>query len=139
MKKKAYKVILFILIMAMALSTVAFAAEARASEYIRSTTTYISASNGVVTVDFRIYATGVMTDIGVKKVEFYTESGSLVKTCSYTSSAYSYMMTSGTYTYYESVTYNGTAGTSYYAVVTFYAGNSTGSDSVTDTTDVVTA
>lgn len=139
MKKRIYKTTLFILIVAVILSTTAFAVESRASDYIRSTEPEISASNGKVTVDFSIYATGVMSSVGAKKIVIYTSTGTPVKTYSYTNTNYSYLMASNKLSHSASVTYDGTPGTSYYAEITFYAGNSSGSDSITESTSVVKA
>lgn len=137
--KKFYKTIIFVLIIAIALSTVAAAAEARASDYITLTNASISASSGKVTVTFVIQATGMMTKVGVTSIKIYKSNGTLVKTYSYTNSAYSYFMASDDYYHSGSVTYTGTSGTSYYAEVNFYAADSSGSDTVQSYTSTVTA
>ena len=80
-----------------------------------------------------------MTSVGATSVKIYEENGTLVKSVTGTSSnGLLELHTAGgfahAYVFDEAV-----SGESYYAEVTVYAGNSTGSDSRTLTTRVVEA
>ena len=75
---------------------------------------------------FSVSASGMMDKLGASKIDLYTSSGSYVITLS--SENYSNMIKSSTSHHDSSVTYSGNSGTSYYAVITFYAelnGNTT--------------
>ena len=80
-----------------------------------------------------------MKTIGIKSVKIYTSSGTNVATYSYTTDGYEYLMGSETpVRKTESVTYTGTSGKSYYAVVVFYASDGSGGDSRSYTTKTIT-
>lgn len=98
----------------------------RASYYISSTFASISNNNGSVKVSFDIVATRKMTSLGATMVRIKDSSGATVKT--FYSSSTSGMMGYNCTIYNSSVTYNGSANTQYYAVVSFKAEDSTGSD-----------
>ena len=108
------------------------------SAYISITSVTPIGGNGQVKVNFSIVAKSPMVTLGATKVEIKNSSGTVVKTFSYTS-------TGGMIGYYKtaftgSVTYTGaTSGAKYYAVVTFKATNTSGSDTRTITTGYVTA
>lgn len=139
------KTIVFVLIFALCLSTVSFAMEIapmRASEYIRSYEPAISAKSGTVTVSFSIDGTGTMTSIGARYIYLYEISGNsttLVKTFRYTDNLYSHILGSNSRWHSSSVSYQGVSGCQYYAMVSFYAANSSGSDSALSTTRTITA
>ena len=76
-----------------------------------------------------------MKTIGIKSVKIYTSSGTNVATYSYTTDGYEYLMGSDTG---RKTAYTGVSGRSYYAVVTFYASDGSGSDSRTHTTKTIT-
>lgn len=114
----------------------------RASEYLLSYSVLMSAprgQSGVLEIIITVTPAGYMTSVGATLIKIYTENGSFVKSVNGTSSngllelhtGATYM---GTYVFDEAV-----SGESYYAEVTVYAGNSTGSDSRTVTTKVVEA
>lgn len=135
MKRNILRVLASILIFALCASTIAIAAEARASEYIFAR--YASAtkdSNGIVSVYFDITATGKMTEIGATKVEIKNTHNTTVKTFRCTDTGNEHMMGSNKTFHASTVTYQGLRGSAYYAVVYFKAGNSTGSDTRTYTT-----
>lgn len=78
-----------------------------------------------------------VTSIGVSKIELYTADGDRVKTI-YGSTSNGLMYSSGL-SHYDTYTISATAGEEYYAVVTFKAGNSSGSGTGTYTTGVAMA
>lgn len=136
--KKGTKIVALVLMLALALSIGAMAAEKETAEpysnsYIKSCLASISQSGGTVTVSFTTYGTGKMTSIGASTIKIYASGGtSPVKT--FYSSSTSSMLGSNAYSYSSSVTYDGNSSTSYYAVVTHYAANSSGSGTQNYTT-----
>lgn len=117
-----------------------FAAEARASAWLSAYSASIEASgNGIITIKFRVVGTGTMTKLGASTIDIYKSNGAFVKTISYTTSGNEYMMKSNTAFHTGSVPYSGVAGQKYYAVVTFFAKNSSGSDTRSYTTAYKTA
>ena len=98
----------------------------------------IYSSDNEVTVDCTIVGTDEMKTIGIKTVKIYSSSGTNVATYSYTTKGYEYLMGSNTGRKTASVSYTGVSGRSYYAVVTFYASDGSGSDSRTHTTKTIT-
>lgn len=118
----------------------AFASARRASNFIFSCNAYSSSTgNGGVKISFDITGTGTMTSIGVTQIDIKNSAGTIVKTFKNTQSGYGYMIVSNTMYHESSITYSGTAGSSYYAVVYFKAANSSGSDTSTVTTLTVKA
>lgn len=118
----------------------AFAAEARASAWLSGYSASIEASgNGIITIKFRVVGTGTMAKLGVSTIDIYKSNGTFVKTISYTASGNGYMMGYNTAYHSGSVPYSGVAGQKYYAVVTFYARDSSGSDYRSYTTGYKTA
>ncbi|MDR1159153.1 MAG: hypothetical protein LBK69_00790 [Syntrophomonadaceae bacterium] len=129
MKKRFMRMVVLVLILSMAILPATMAAEARASYYIDNCNARIAATgNGNLRINFNITGTGLMTNIGATRIDVKNSNGLTVKTFFSANSLYSNMMGSNAYYHLSSVTYAGTSGSYYYAVVTFYAGNSTGSD-----------
>lgn len=101
----------------------------RASEYLSRYTVALGPGDetGEVKLAFSVTATDTMSQVGISKVEIYKSNGSYVTTIYGNSTnkllGYSTEHHSGCYIY------NGVSGTSYYAKVTVYAKDSTGSDS----------
>lgn len=140
MEKNKIRVSAIILIAATLLSISAFAADTRASSYLTGYgASVVPSGNGNLNVEFTVVGTGTMTKIGASVIEIYKSNGTLVATFSYTTNGYEYMMGSNTYIHTGSVPYAGTLGQSYYAIVTCFAKNSSGSDSKTYTTAVAAA
>lgn len=140
MKKR---VCAFVLIMMMLFSVSAVAAydppeSPDASYYIAGYSAgVINGGNGKIKVSFDVTGTGVMTSIGASAISIYKSNGTYVTTIYYFSSGRSGMM--GSNKVYHSDTESIYVGAgSYYAVITFYAGNSSGSDSKTAQTSVRT-
>ena len=129
-KRVLTSAISFILICSL-FTSFALAATLRASEYISAYNAVIYSSDNEVTVDCTIVGTDEM-------VKIYSSSGTNVATYSYTTKGYEYLMGSNTGRKTASVSYTGVSGRSYYAVVTFYASDGSGSDSRTHTTKTIT-
>lgn len=135
MRKKLRKVVALILALAVVMSTVALAADARASSHISGYRAYIVATgNGNMNVEFAVIGTGTMTKLGAKTIQIYTGNGTLVKTFNYTTAGYGSMMGANTAMYSSSISYSGIYCQNYYAVVMFYAANGSGSDVIPYTT-----
>ena len=141
--KEWHRFIAFLLVFIMLLSTVAMAAppvpdNSRASDYFNYTTSSIvPTGNGHIAIRFSVMGTDDMYMIGAYHISLYKSNGTLVK--SYGHWNYSSMMAYNEIYHYGEVSYNGVSGQSYYAVVTFYACNSNGSDGRQYTTATVTA
>ena len=79
-----------------------------------------------------------METLGIQSIKIYSGNGIQLATYSYTTKGYEYLMGSNTGRKTASVSYTGVSGRSYYAVVTFYASDGSGSDSRTHTTKTIT-
>jgi len=146
MTKKILKYLSLVFTCCILLQTTSFAAEAvepRASEYIFGTHVSITAnSNGQLSISFSISCLDEMTEAGATAIYLYEDNGSTekcVKTYRCTDKEYEYILAKNTDFYGSNVTYSGTIGYDYYAIVYLKAGNSTGSDTVVSTTRTVTA
>ena len=137
MKKSIIRIIAFILILTLLLSTSAFAA-VNASAYIAATSAWITRDGNTVKVNFYIVGTNTMDLIGVKYVYLYELNGntwSLVKTFNYTNPIYAAtMMNSNSSAKAAYLSYNGSYGKSYYADCRFYAEKDGGSDTIPQNT-----
>ena len=72
-------------------------------------------------------------------IYIYKSDGTRIATISHATKGNEYMMKSNTAFHSDSVPYVGVAGQKYYAVVIFFAKNSSGSDSRSYTTSITTA
>ena len=135
---KTYKKILaLILIVAISISSAAFADDSaetvndiqpRASAYIDSYSGSIKPTgNGNFKIVFSIVGTGTMQMIGALSIRIY-KNGTQVASFSYSDTGRSGMMAYNTYYHADTETYSGVSGASYYARISFYAKNSSGSD-----------
>ena len=142
MKKHILKIISLLLVLFI-VSGVAVAAEGTvqplASDYLISCSAYISHSDGKSKVNFTARATSLMTSLGVTQIQMQW---------SYNGTAWNdgetidlndepSMLGSNKSIYISSVPFSGVEGRYYRAKVTFYASNSSGSDSATITTQKV--
>ena len=136
--KKIVSAILACMIIAVCLSPMASAAQ-ESNAFISSYSggTYAD-GNGVVTVDFDLVGKGTLKNIGASTIYLY-ENGSPVMYVSYLSSSYSYIMGHNRANYGASVSYNGHAGRTYYAIITFYGGDGTSYDTETMQTGSIVA
>lgn len=138
-KRVLISAISFILICSL-FTSFAFATALRASKYISSYKAVISpAGDGDVTVNCSVVATGQMETLGMQSIKIYSGNGVKLATYSYTTPGYEYLMGSDTGRKSASITYSGVSGRSYYAVITFYASDGSGSDSKSYTTVTITA
>lgn len=118
----------------------AFAAEARASAWFSGYGASIATfSSGKMNVEFTVVGTGTMTKLGASVIDIYRADGTFMKTISYTTEGNEYMMGYNTAYHSGSVTFYGISNQKYYAVVTFFARNSSGADTRTYVTSIVTA
>lgn len=145
MSKKSIKVISLLVLAATIFTTAAFAfnnsdkeSSSRASAYISSESASITRNGGgSISINFSLTCMDYMNALGASTIKLYKSNGTLLKTYSYTS--YPSMVTTNNYHHSGSVSYSGTSGQYYYAVITFYASNSSGSDSINLTTATVKA
>lgn len=129
MKNKVKRLIATAMVLVMMISTVAFAADIRASAYIASKGGGIAATgNGNMRISFDVVATGMMDELGASVIHIYTDDEDLAATIRYTDPGCSDMMTTNDYSWDGNVTWEGVSGERYYAVITFYAKNSSGYD-----------
>ena len=146
MKRTAKQFLCMFVILAISVSicVVPAAASLHSSLYLDAYSAWLTPKRGgaiVVAVD--VQAVGYMDEIGAKRIEIF-ESKNQGKTWT-TKKIYLNYITPGMYVtdafyYYDDpVTYYGTPGYEYYADVTVYAVDSTGSDSRVYSTPVVTA
>jgi len=140
MKSRFFKMIALVLVFSLAVCPVSVMAatggtdgsiaEPQASNYITSTFADTTNNGGSVTVDFNMVGTGLMSSLGAQRIVIKNSSGSTVKTFHYYTTTG--MMGYNKYAHGGSVTWTGgSASAKYYAVVTFYAANSSGSDTAT--------
>lgn len=102
--------------------------------------TAFSSDNGSITVGLNVYATREMSNIGATRIVIQEKSGtSWVSVQTYYSSSTPGMLSNNTSGYSSNLTYYGVQGNTYRAIVTVYAGNSSGSSSAVVTTNAVTA
>ena len=74
MRKNTVRVIAFIIVLMLLLTTAAFAA-VEASEYIAATSAWITRDGNTVKVNFYIVGTNMMDQIGVKYIYLYEKTG----------------------------------------------------------------
>lgn len=142
MKKYVKKFVLFLLAVLFVVGTlpVVEASNARASYYFSRTEEWVTATgSGKILIEFDVTATHTVSTLGASSIAVWEKqsSGSYKQIKLFTRA--DGIMHSNTAHVYDSVTYQGTSGTKYYAVVTYYATDSSGSDSLRVTTNTVTA
>jgi hypothetical protein len=134
MKRRAIRFSAMIVVLALLLSTAAFAAM-DASHYLSYYNAYITRSGNTVKVYIDVVGTGVMDQIGATEIYLYERENSysnwtLVQTYLYSDPAYaSAMMVSNASFKYDYVSYSGNSSYQYMAYVTIYAEKNGGSDS----------
>ena len=108
--------------LAAALLSTAVLAAVETNQYIWKTTVSIGVDDyGVVTVASGVTATDIYPDVGIERVEIYRVGKTSPEgTYSYTSRPS--LMAHNTVSHTATVTHNGSPGASYYAKVSFYAG-----------------
>ena len=140
MRKGLYKLIGMILIIATLCSIISPVLAAApqdpdspaASYYIDNVYAEATGTNGTVNVYFSITATGKMSSLGATNIILYNSSGYVAsKQYATTPGMMGYSKTFHSNT----IPFTGLASGSYYAIVYYYAGNSSGSDTTSFTTD----
>lgn len=132
------------LLLAAALAIPAVASSARSSLYLSGYRAWLTPESGAkVDVTIDVQAVDDMDDVGALAVEMYVSSdggSTWSRDGSYASALFPELLDQDTYWYYDTpISHQGVAGYKYYAVVTVYAGDHTGSDSKTYVTHTVTA
>ena len=142
--KKRIAFLLCVLLVIMGLPATACATEVmpRASEYFSFTDVRAYATgNGKVLIEIDINATRMMDEVGASVVHIYEKqtNGTYKEVYKYTKEAYPNLIVEDSFFGYVDITYQGTSGKEYYAIVGCYAKNSTGSETLYFYTNVVTA
>ncbi len=138
--KRFRRLVSFLLICVMLFSMTALAAEARASTRITSTTATISVkSDGDLKIRYVIVATGTMDTLGASSIKIERYNGSKwVTEYTYTVANTSDLQTSNAIQYSNTLTHTPEyTGTSYRAVVSFIAKDSSGTSTKESTTSSV--
>ena len=129
MKKRFLRVLALALTLVFLCNFSALAVETRASAYIAVKSGGITPTgNGSMRVFFDLTATGMMDKLGASAIHIYTDDEELAAEIQHTDPGCSNMMTTNNYSYGSSVNWQGVSGERYYAVITFYAKNSSGDD-----------
>lgn len=149
MNNKLNKILALILVLTLSLGSVAFADgtfkitnnnvnQPQSSAYISSYSGKISPQgNGRFNIIFTVTGTGTMSQIGATYIRIF-KNGTQVDSFWYTSSGRSGMMGYNTFMLVDTESYQGVSGATYYAKITFFAKNSSGSDAKVYTTASVT-
>ena len=128
------------LTLALLMLQVSVFATAKASELIRRTMASATAiGNGEVSFDFFITGTKNLEQIGISRIDIFSESEGLLATYRYFDDGYEHMMGYDEYAYGNAVVYEGEPGESYYAKLNFYASDGSLTDMTTMVTDSVEA
>lgn len=143
MKKRMIS-LLCALALILGLPGVAFAAEVnpRASYYFSCTDVRAYAKPGSkILIEIDVDATHIMQEVGASYVYIYEQQsdGSYDDVYTYTKEAYPSLIWTNSGCAYVDVTYQGTAGKKYYALVGCYAKDANGAETLYSTTYVVTA
>ena len=130
------------LVMALTLLSPLACAAVTASDYFAVTAIIVTpVGGGRFAVEADAMATEIMDEVGVKSITIYERQsdGSYDDVASWTRYNTIGMIATNNITNYKRVYYDGTAGTKYYATVSFYAKNSEGSETITRNSEVITA
>ena len=126
--KRVLRIAICLVLVLSLIGTVVAYAQTESNAYISSFGGAVSVANdGTVTVNFGTHGTGRMDQIGASAISIY-ENGHFRKTYYYTNPLYTAtMMGTDDYDFYGYVTYAGTKGNTYQALITFYAEKDGGS------------
>ena len=143
MRRTIKVLIVTLLIVAVISPTVAMAATPQlptSNAYISSFDNKMTATGGgQIKIEFETWGMGTVDKLGVSVISVYNQNG-WVYTFSMSNPAYTDKMIGyDKLVFYGSVTYNGNAGDTYYAIVTHYAAKGTGSGTEILTTNSVVA
>lgn len=140
--KKRFFFLLFALSLLFSLSTVAYAVDARASDYFGFTDVRAYAkSGGKILFEVDINATHTMQEVGASEIYVYEQQddGSWDNVYTFTMEEHPYLIETNDFGANVDATYQGTVGKNYYALVACYARDSSGYECLYDETPVVTA
>lgn len=139
MKKKLTKIVSIILLFSMMLGMLSTAnAAVQASHFFSATEVLaVATGSGKVTVEVEIMAAHTMDKVGTLSIQIWERQsdGTYQKVATYSGG----MLATNTMHSYATRTYHGTAGTKYYAVAKLYAKDSTGSETMYQYSNTVTA
>lgn len=141
-KVKRFMGIILALSIACALAIPAFAATPRASDYFAETEVWATRTgSGKFIVEFDIAASHTMRELGAKEITIWERqaNGSYEEVETFTRYNTSGLMDTNCAVAYGKITYNGTAGTKYYATVALYAKDASGNETLYCDTNVITA
>ena len=128
MKNTIKRITAIVVVCVMMFSSAVLAAE-RASYYISYKGGGITPTgDGNMRIVFTVTATGMMDKLGAYSVCIYNEDDVEQDCIYYTDPGCSDMMTTNDYSWDGEVYWQGVSGERYYAVITFYAKNSSGDD-----------
>lgn len=116
-------------------------AGARASDYFWFTDAWATPTgHGNFIVEFDVSTTDTMLEVGASRIVIYEQqaNGSYKTAKIFTRYNTPDMIDTNSSCNYCRVSYSGTSGTKYYAVVTFYAKNASGSESMNMNTKIIT-
>lgn len=141
--KKHIRLLSVVLALALMFSMIplANAVETRGSDYFAAHVVQAFAiGNGKVLVEFDIDATDMMDEIGASKIRIYEQqsNGTYTNVYTYTRDDDGMMFYNDCFANSD-VTYQGIPGRKYYATVSLYCKDNTGSETITRNTNVVTA
>lgn len=147
MKRYWKKATVLFLTLAMLVSAIAIPAGAitgRSSLYLSGYRAWLTpVSGGKINVNVDVQAVDYMDDVGALEIAIWESADGGITwegVRGYSSALNPEMLTHDDYWYYDTaIIHEGTAGYKYYAVVTVYAGDETGSDSREYQTTTVTA
>lgn len=134
MKRRAFRLSIIILIMAIMLSTVVLATM-EASQYLSYYSAYITKTGNTIKVHFDVQGTRIMDKIGATEIYLYERANSssswlLVQTYLSSDPAYASAMIDSNASFKDDyVSYSGNSSYQYKAYVTVYAEKDGGSDS----------
>lgn len=142
--KKATALFLTLALLIAALAIPAAAVDSRSSLYLSRYSAWLTPKTGAkVNVSIDVQAVDYMDSVGATKVEMYVSSdggSTWDRDGTYLSALVEGMLVHNDYMYFDTpISHQGISGYKYYAVVTVYARDSTGSDSKTYVTPTVTA
>ena len=134
MKRKSFCLVLVGMLFAAYFVVPVSAISTRASAQImRYSTDAKAVGNGRIAMKFSILGTDIMDTIGAKRIQIYSQVGGRWVITEIYSQDDAGMSDTDTYTYANTVYYDGTIGTYYKIVITVFAEDDAGSDSRTET------
>jgi len=142
--KKATALFVTLILLTSVLAISVGAVAGRSSLYLSGYRAWLTPKDdGIVNVTIDVQAVDDMDSVGATKVEMFESTDGGVtwsRDGIYLSALYPELLDHGTYLYFDTpISHEGTAGYKYYAIVTVYAADNTGSDSKTYATTIVTA